>query len=113
MATSLYAAKDFDSAWQAGTLRAVTSDTGSRTVGVLNQGHGILAQHEYTVLHYVIDAPGFTYEANQTINSRRDKPYLVTVHAAILFTVHGHDLSIKDEEGKVRKLLLVQKVARQ
>ncbi len=101
-----------DSAWQTGTLREITSDSVSRLAGYSNRGHAAIATHQIVTMHYVIDGPGYTYQAGMVLGGR-NKQLLVTVRGPIKFALVGHDFYIQDEEGKTKKLVFVTKEIRQ
>lgn len=113
LSITVHAAKVPDTAWQTGTLRDMQSTTGSRVYGVMNDGHGVLGQSSYLVMHYVIEGPGYVYQANLLLRGRHPKQLLVTVHGPIQFAMVGHDFYIKDDEGKPQKLIFVGRALRQ
>jgi hypothetical protein len=107
MACPAFAVKIPDSAWQTGTLREIATDSHSRLHGVANGGIGVLNTSIYVVTHYVIDGPGYTYEANRVPSGRHPRQLLVTVHGPIKFALVGHDFYIQDDEGKTQKLIFI------
>jgi hypothetical protein len=109
MASPALAVKIPDSEWQTGTLREIATDSHSRLHGVSNGGIGVLNTSIYVVTHYVIDGPGYTYEANRVPSGRHPRQLLVTVHGPIKFALVGHDFYIQDDEGKTQKLIFVER----
>jgi len=106
---AVYAHKIPDSEWQAGILKDMTSTTGSRTVGTLNQGHGVLVERETTTTHCTIQSPQYVYLAHLNIGKKSDLLVNVTVKGPITFAIEGSDLYLKDESGKIHKLVLESK----
>jgi len=113
LAGPVSAAKIPDSAWQDGTLREIKQTTRSGVVGVLNDGHGYIGDRLSAVMHYFIEAPGYTYQANWPLKGRHPRQLLVTVHGPIKFALVGHDFYIKDDEGKTQRLVFVERELRQ
>lgn len=107
------AAKIPTDAWQTGTLTGSEESWHSRTVGTVNNGNGILVGREYPIVHYVIDAPPYIYEADLILRHRRDKQPTVTVNGPIKFAFVKSDLYIQDEDGKEIKLTLTKKTLKQ
>ncbi len=110
--TAAAANKIPDSAWQTGTLRDVTTDTHSRVVGMINNGHGMVGTQIRIVWHYTIDGNQYAYQADRTTRGRK-KPLDVTINAPIKFAVVGMDLYLKDEAGKVHKLAIATKTLKE
>jgi hypothetical protein len=108
-----HAAKIPPDAWQAGTLTSSEESWHSRTVGTINNGTGVLVGREYPIVHYVIDAPTYTYEADLVFRHRRDKQPAVTVNGPIKFTFIKSEMYIQDENGKESKLTLTKKTLKQ
>ena len=91
-------------AWQTGTLKDLTTETLSRTIGL----NGMLAQKHYLVCHYLIESADYVYEATRTIHSD-EKQLEVTVNGPIKFALIGTDFYVQDEKGKEHKLDFVKK----
>jgi hypothetical protein len=100
-------------AWQTGTLINSEESWHSRTVGTINNGSGVLVGREYPIVHYVIDTPTYTYDADLVLRHRRDKQPAVTVNGPIKFTFVKSDMYIQDEDGKEIKLRMTKKTLKQ
>jgi hypothetical protein len=103
-ASAAFSAKIPATAWQAGTLTDLTTDTESKIVGL----NGMLVQGHYVITHYFIESADYIYEANLVLHAR-DKQPPVTVNGPIKFALAGTDFYIQDEQGKEHKLALVKK----
>lgn len=100
-------------AWQTGTLKDSEESWHSRTVGTLNNGHGMLVGRDYPIVHYVIDTPLYIYEADLILRHKRDKQPSLTVNGPIRFAFVKSDFYIQDEQGKEIKLMLTKKTLKQ
>jgi len=100
-------------AWQTGTLKDLQESWHSRTVGTFDNGHGMLVGREYPIVHYVIDAPPYIYEADLVLRHKRDKQPTVTVNGPIKFAFVKSDMYIQDEDGKEIKMRLTKKTLKQ
>lgn len=107
------AAKTPVAAWQTGTLTDTQESWHSKTVGTLNNGHGMLVGREYPIVHYTIDAPPYVYEADLVLKHRHDKQPTLTVNGPIKFAFVKSDLYIQDEQGKEIRLTLTKKTLTQ
>ena len=56
-------------AWQTGPLVSSEESWHSRVAGV----NGMVVGREYPIVHYVIDTPQYTYEADLALKHQRDK----------------------------------------
>jgi hypothetical protein len=65
------------------------------------------------LVHYVIDTPTYTYDADLVLRHRRDKQPAVTVNGPIKFTFVKSDMYIQDEDGKEIKLRMTKKTLKQ
>ena len=107
-----YAEKPRESDWQTGTLREISQSTHSGVVGVVNDGHGFVGERMSAVMHYFVDSPEYTYEANMLLKGRHPKQLLVTIHGPIKFALIGHDFYVQDDEGKTQKLVFIMREVR-
>jgi hypothetical protein len=67
IAVLLFSGATKDRDWQSGTLIDVSSQTGSRLVGTINNGQGDLIQRRNDATFYQIQTPEFTYVAKRTL----------------------------------------------
>jgi len=100
-------------AWQSGTLVSSEESWHSRTAGAINNGQGVLVGREYPIVHYVIDTPTYTYDADLVLRHPRDKQPAVTVNGPIKFAFVKSDMYVQDENGKEIKLTLTKKTLKQ
>jgi hypothetical protein len=111
LSVSSFGATIHDDEWSPGTLRSTTSSSNSSLVGVYNNGHGMLGQRTVTWIFYTIDGGVVSYQGRQTLKHPWDHPLNVTVRGPIKYAARGHDLYIRDDDGKTQKLELVGKVS--
>jgi hypothetical protein len=64
-----FAAKIPADAWQTGTLVSTEESWHSRVAGM----NGMVVGREYPIVHYVIDTPQYSYEADLALRHQRDK----------------------------------------
>ncbi len=101
--------------WQQGTLKDVTSETGSRLGGVYSgrqgstPGHGSIGSQRNDATFYVIESGDYTYIAKRTLISYRDKQLPLTVNDAVKFAVEKDDFYLQDDRGKEHKLTIEKK----
>ena len=96
-------------AWQTGTLVGSEESWHSRVAGV----NGMVVGREYPIVHYVIDTPQYTYEADLALKHQRDKRPALTVNGPIKFAFVKSDLYIQDENGKEIEVKLTKKTLKQ
>jgi hypothetical protein len=104
-ASPSFAAKIPADAWQTGTLTSSEESWHSRVAGV----NGMVVGREYPIVHYVIDAPQYTYEADLALRRQRDKRPALTVNGPIKFAFVKSDLYIQDENGREIEVKLTKK----
>jgi len=103
------AAKIPADAWQTGTLVSSEESWHSRVAGA----NGMVVGREYPIVHYVIDTPQYTYEADLVLRHQRDKRPALTVNGPIKFAFVKSDLYIQDENGKEIEVKLTKKTLKQ
>jgi hypothetical protein len=100
-------------AWQTGTLKDTSDSWHSRSAGFVNGNHGNLngsmVSREYPIVHYVVDAGQYIYEADLVLRHKANKRPAVTINGPITFAVVKSDFFIQDEQGKEHKLQLAKK----
>jgi hypothetical protein len=104
-----FASKIPADAWQTGTLVSSEESWHSRVAGA----NGMVVGREYPIVHYVIDTPQYTYEANLALKHQRAKRPALTVNGPIRFAFVKSDLSIQDENGKEIEVKLTKKTLKQ
>ena len=104
-----FAAKIPADAWQTGTLVSSEESWHSRVAGV----NGMVVGREYPTVHYVIDTPQYTYEADLALRHQRDKRPALTVNGPIKFAFVKTDVYIQDENGKEIEVKLTKKTLKQ
>jgi len=109
LATPSFAAKIPADAWQTGTLVSSEESWHSRVAGV----NGMVVGREYPIVHYVIDTPQYTYEADLALKHQREKRPALTVNGPIKFAFVKSDLYIQDENGKEIGVKLTKKTLKQ
>jgi hypothetical protein len=103
------AAKIPGDAWQTGTLVSSEESWHTRVAGA----NGMVVGREYPIVHYVIDTPQYTYEADLALKHQRDKPPALTVKGPIKFAIVKSNLYIQDENGKEIEVKLTKKTLKQ
>ncbi len=104
-----FASKIPADAWQTGTLVSSEESWHSRVAGA----NGMVEGREYPIVHYVIDTPQYTYEANLALKHQRAKRPALTVNGPIRFAFVKSDLYIQDENGKEIEVKLTKKTLKQ
>jgi len=104
-----FAAKIPADAWQTGTLASSEESSHSRLAGA----NGMVVGREYPIVHYIIDTPQYTYEADLVLKHQRDKRPALTVNGPIKFAFVKSDLYIQDEDGKEIEVKLTKKTLKQ
>lgn len=103
------AAKIPADAWQTGTLTSSEESWHSRLAGV----NGMVVGREFPIVHYVIDTPQYTYEADLALRHQRDKRPSLTVNGPIKFAFVKSAFYIQDESGKEIEVKLTKKTLKQ
>ncbi len=102
-----FANKIPSSDWQTGTLKDVTQEERSATVGTMNNGHGSLQGSSYSIPHYIIETDSYIYEVVHSRGHSRKKARMpVTVNGPIKFAIVSSDFYVQDEQGQEHKMAI-------
>lgn len=88
--------------WQSGTLTDISTQRGTRLVGV----DGVINERRDDHTYYLIETPDIIYVAERGMSRHHDKPLAVTINKAVRFYIQGQDFYLQDEQGKEHKLTL-------